>query len=122
MFVSQALQVAVVSLAFGAFFAVFGALAIGPETLQAWIGTAGNEVLPRFDLFGHPIRVTEELLRVSAVIAAFTGLYFAIAVLTDETYRQEFLDDLVSELRETFRLRLEYLRARGPRGSAAPAS
>jgi hypothetical protein len=117
MFVSQALQVAVVSLAFGAFFAVFGALAIGPDVLKAWTGTTGSEVIPTFDLFGHPITVTEELLRVSGVIAAFTGLYFAIAVLTDETYRKEFLDELVGELRDTFRLRAEYLQRPG-----APAS
>jgi hypothetical protein len=118
MFVSQALQVLVVSLAFGLFFAVFGALAIGADTLEAWIGTTGNEVIPSFDLFGHPITITEELLRVSGVIAVFTGLYFAIAVLTDETYRQEFLDELVGELRDTFRLRVEYLRRLGD----APAS
>ena len=117
MFVSQALQVAVVSLAFGAFFAAFGALAIGPDVLKAWIGTTGNEVIPSFDLFGQTITVTEELLRVSGVIAVFTGLYFAIAVLTDESYRQEFLDELVGELRETFRLRAEYLREIGARAS-----
>jgi hypothetical protein len=113
MFVSQALQVAVVSVAFGGFFAAFGALAIGPDVLKAWIGTTGNEVIPSFDLFGQTITVTEELLRVSGVIAVFTGLYFAIAVLTDETYRQEFLDELVGELRDTFRLRAEYLRQLG---------
>ena len=115
MFVSQALQVLVVSLAFGLFFAVFGALAISADTLKAWIGTTGNEVIPTFDVFGHPITITEELLRVSGVIAVFTGLYFAIAVLTDESYRKEFLEELVGELRDTFRLRAEYLlRLAGP--------
>jgi hypothetical protein len=34
-------------------------------------------------------------------------------VLTDSTYREEFLEDIVGELRETFRLRTEYLRLRG---------
>ena len=44
-------------------------------------------------------------------IAAFGGVYYAIAVLTDSTYREEFLEDIVGELRETFALRAEYLSA-----------
>ncbi len=42
--------------------------------------------------------------------AAFTGLYFAISMLTDDVYRREFLDELTSEMRESFRQRAEYLR------------
>jgi hypothetical protein len=57
--------------------------------------------------------VTEELLRVSGGIAAFSGLYYAIAVLTDATYREEFLDELTEEMGDTFRARAEYLAARG---------
>ena len=49
----------------------------------------------------------------SGAIAAFGGVYYAIAVLTDSTYREEFLEDIVGELRETFRLRTEYLALRG---------
>ncbi len=36
MFVGQALQILVVSLAIGAFFVVFGALAVGPDVREAW--------------------------------------------------------------------------------------
>ena len=49
----------------------------------------------------------------SGAIAAFGGVYYAIAVLTDSTYREEFLEDIVGELRETFALRTEYLALRG---------
>jgi hypothetical protein len=56
--------------------------------------------------------ITRELLRVSIGLAAFSGLYYAIAVLNDPAYRQEFLDDLTREMRETFRLRGEYLQRR----------
>jgi hypothetical protein len=35
-------------------------------------------------------------------------------VLTDATYREEFLDDLQVSLRETFRDRARYLEARAP--------
>jgi len=113
MFVSQALQVLVVSAAMAVFFVVFGALAIGPEVLDSWLGNQGTAIGPTLELLGGQITITEELLRVSGAIAAFGGVYYAIAVLTDSTYREEFLEDIVGELRETFRLRTEYLRLRG---------
>jgi hypothetical protein len=113
MFVSQALQVLVVSLALGVFFVIFGALTISPEVLDAWIGSRGTAIGPSLDLFGGRLRITEQLLRVSGAIAAFGGVYYAIAVLTDSTYREEFLEGIVGELRETFALRTEYLSLRG---------
>jgi hypothetical protein len=113
MFVSQALQVLVVSLAMAAFFVIFGALTIGPEVRESWIGSTGTAVGPSLELLGGRLTVTEELLRVSGAIAAFGGVYYAIAVLTDSTYREEFLEDIVGELRETFALRADYLALRG---------
>jgi hypothetical protein len=108
MFTSHALQVLVVSAAMGGFFVVFGAIAVRPEVLNSWIGTAGDELVA-FDFLGERARVTAELLRVSGAIAAFSGLYYAIAVLTDATYRAQFLDRLNGELRETFEQRTRYL-------------
>ena len=46
-------------------------------------------------------------------LAAFSGFYFAIAIFTDSTYRGEFLDEMTSEMRDTFRERAEYCRLRG---------
>jgi hypothetical protein len=109
LFVSQALQVLVVSLAIAAFFVAVGLIAID-ETLQdAWLGDPAH-VLVRLDVLSVKAVVTEELLRVSGAIAAFTGLYFAISMLTDEVFRREFVDELTAELRATFRARVEYLR------------
>ena len=108
MFTSHALQVLVVSVAMGGFFVLFGAIAIRPEVLHTWIGTDGNQLIA-FDFLGERAQVTEELLRVSGAIAAFSGLYYAIAVLTDATYRAQFLDRLNGELRETFEQRARYL-------------
>lgn len=108
MFTSHALQVLVVSLAMGGFFVLFGAIAVRPEVLHTWIGTNGDELIA-FDFLGERARVTVELLRVSGAIAAFSGLYYAIAVLTDATYRAQFLDRLNGELRETFQQRARYL-------------
>jgi len=108
MFVSQALQVLVVTAAVGAFFTAFGALAVGAGVRESWIGSAGDELLT-LAISGERLTITTELLKVSAGIAAFSGLYYAIAVLTDSTYREEFLEDLTDEMRETFRQRAEYL-------------
>jgi hypothetical protein len=111
MFVSQGLQVLVVAALVGLFFVAFGALAITPGVVEAWIG--------------HPPRAiagnastSVELLKVSSGLAAFSGLYYAIAVLSDATYREEFLADLQTSLRETFADRARYLQAR----AAAAAS
>jgi hypothetical protein len=112
LFVSQGLQVLVVAVGVGLFFVVFGALAVGPAVRTSWIGSAGN-VLWHVGVLGHRVEVTEELLRVAAAIAAFSGLYYAIATLTDALYRQEFLEALTTELRRTFQARSEYLRLRG---------
>jgi hypothetical protein len=117
LFVSQALQVLFVSLAVGAFFVLFGLLAIDQEVLRSWIG-GGGHVLVSFDVGGDHLELTGELLRVSSAIAAFTGLYFAIAMLTDSTYRAEFLDGLTAEMRDSFRARAEYLKLRGRSASA----
>ena len=87
------------------------------------------------------VRVTVELLRVSAGIAALSGLYYSVAVLTDSTYREEFLEELTGDLRAVFADRARYLelkrrdaatrrsgpprrqrslKARGPRSRGAP--
>ena len=120
LFVSQALQVLLVSLAVGAFFIVVGTMLIDAGVLESWIGSSGD-VLITIHFLGIDGIVTEELLRVSGAIAAFTGLYFAISMLTDDVYRREFLDELTSEMRDTFRARAEYLRARRSLRSAAAA-
>ncbi len=111
LFTSQAIQVFVVGLAIGLFFIAFGLLMIGLEVRESWLGNAGS-VLVALELLGQRVELTSELLRVSAGIAALASLYFAIAVLTDSTYREEFLDEITTELAETFALRAEYLELR----------
>ncbi len=115
--VSQAVQVLIVSLTIGLFFVAFGMLAIDEGVRMEWLDTAGNNLVS-VSIGGDRFELTEELLRVSAGLAAFSGFYFAVAMLTDSTYREEFLDELTGEMRETFRARAEYLRLRG---AAAPA-
>ncbi|MBA2523196.1 MAG: hypothetical protein H0V25_07675 [Solirubrobacterales bacterium] len=111
LFTSQAVQVLAVSLMIAAFFVLFGAIAINETVRESWIGT-GGDVLLRLTILGEQFELTSELLKVAAGLAAFTGLYFAIAMLTDSTYRDEFLEEVTAELRSVFRVRDEYLRLR----------
>jgi hypothetical protein len=56
--------------------------------------------------------VSATLVKVAAGIAIFTGLYYSISLMTDATYRTEFLDNITAELRELFTDRKQYLALR----------
>jgi hypothetical protein len=109
--IRQALQVFVVSVGVGLFFVAFGAVAVGGDVRAAWDVTDGMWSY-RLELFGNEILITEALLRVAAGMAAITGLYYAISILTDATYREEFLEDVTEEMRGMFETRARYLELR----------
>jgi hypothetical protein len=112
LFVSQAVQVLIVSLLIGAFFVVFGVLALDLAVQEEWLGHPAAEILS-VTVAGETFRLTEQLLQVAGGLAAFSGFYFAVAMLTDSTYREEFLTELTDEMRTSFKARAEYLRLRG---------
>jgi hypothetical protein len=99
--ITQAFQVLLLALAVFAFFIVFGAVAMKPSVLEAWIGE------PLTFVWGT---VSVELLQVSTFLAAFSGLYFAVYAVTDETYRREFFTEVLGELEQALRVRVRYLR------------
>jgi hypothetical protein len=111
LFVTQALQILLVAVAVGAFFVAFGALAVSPDATKSWIGSEGRQLLA-VSVGDIHLRVTVELLRVSAAIAAFSGLYYSVAALTDSTYREEFLEELTGDLRSVLADRVAYLELR----------
>jgi hypothetical protein len=111
LFVSQSVQILLVALAVAIFFLAFGLLTVNSDLIEGWIRTA-PQVLFGFELGDRQAEMTTELLRVAGAIASFTGLYFAISMLTDDLYRREFLSQITDEMEETFRMRTEYLRLR----------
>lgn len=115
---SQGLQVVLVTLLLGAFYVAFGLLTITPEVMQSWLGHDGD-LLVRFGLLGRDVRLTAELLKISAFLASFSGLYFTVVLVTDATYREEFFDEILVELRQTFAVRAVYLAARRRHASAS---
>ncbi len=103
------LQVLSASMIVGAFFLVFGVLALDAGVIAAWI-----EGEPRIlaELGWPPgAVVTGELLRVAIFLAAFSGFYFTISVLTNREFRDEFFEDIVGEVRQACAVRVVYLGA-----------
>ena len=115
MFVSQGIQVLLVSLMIALFLSVFGVLVVDDRLRTEWLGYPGHELL-HLHLLGERLELTSELLRVAVGLGAFSGFYFAIAMFTDSTYREEFLGELTSEMRRSFKDRAEYLRLRARLG------
>jgi hypothetical protein len=111
LFVSQALQVLLVSAGVAAFFVVLGALAVSDEVRESWIGGNGN-VLFTVPLLGSNVELTEELLRVAGGLAALSGLSYAVQMQTDDTYRRLFFEEVEREMRASFKARADYVRAR----------
>lgn len=107
---SQGLQILLVALLIGAFFVLFGMLTMRVPTIEAWTGGPVH-VLADLHVWGQPAPITEELLRVAGFLAAFSGLYFTVVAVTDETYRGEFYEDVVAEVREVMAVRAAYLAA-----------
>jgi hypothetical protein len=112
---SQGLQVLVVGTVLGLFFVLFGVLAVTPAVVESWLGHPGD-ALVEWEVAGNPLVVTTELLKLSGFLAAFGALYFSVTLVTDTTYREEFFEEVLAELRQTFAVRAVYL---GLRASAA---
>jgi hypothetical protein len=105
---SQGLQVLMVSALIGSFFVLLGALLVDVTTTNQWVQPLEANVLATLTLGGRELVVTEELLRVAGFLTAFTSLNFTVYLLTDETYRREFRNEVVAELRQAFAVRAAY--------------
>jgi hypothetical protein len=100
--VSQALQVLLLSVAMFAFFVVFGAVAIRADVIESW-----THVPPTAFVSGIPV-LTHELVRVSTFLAAFSGLYFTVYAVSDDTYRTQFFGSLMKQLHRAVGVRTVY--------------
>jgi len=97
--VAQMVQVALLSVAMFGFFLAFGLVAMDPAVVESWIGHPPEEVLGP---------VNRELVQVSTFLAAFSGLYFAVYAVTDETYRRQFFTSITDELQRAVSARVAY--------------
>lgn len=108
MLISQGVQVLLVVAVVFAFITAFGFLAVKESTVAGWTGGDPN-VLVQATLSGRSLVITEELLRVAGFLATFAGLNFTVYVVTDTTYRAEFREEVVAEIRQAFAVREIYL-------------
>jgi len=115
--VAQVVQVVVLALAVFSFFMVFGSIVMKHSVQEAWTG-GQIHALPVAD------NLSVELVQVSIFLAAFSGLYFTVTVLTDDTYRAQFFTGAMSELDQAVGVRAAYLalRAREGRDEVSPHS
>ena len=60
-------------------------------------------------LFGIDIELTAELLRVSGFLAAFAVVYFSVYTTTESSLREEFYEDIITEVRQNLAVRARYL-------------
>lgn len=111
---SQAIVITVVAVSLFAFFLVFGFLAVPQSTIGSWTQADVN-VLWEAALGGRELVVSEQLLRVAAFLGAFSGMYFTVFITTDATYRDEFGQDAIPEIRQALAVRLAYRFAAAPR-------
>src|SRR5690606_16359986 len=106
---AQAVQAVLVTVAVFAFFTVFGTVAIRPEVIDAWLGDIPVDPVVTFALFDHELQVTTALLHVSGFVAVIAGFSFTVSMVTDATYREDFLDEVVGQVRQALGVRAAYL-------------
>jgi hypothetical protein len=99
--VAQTLQVLLLAVAVLVFFLVFGSVVMQDAVVRSWVG--------------HPVSgvpglggLTAPLLKVSVFLAGFSGLYFTVYAVTDETYRQQFFTSVTRELERAVAVRAVY--------------
>jgi hypothetical protein len=115
---SQFLQVLLVCVLVFVFLLAFGALVVTEPVARGFIDSQPH-VLASLDLWGRHLVITEELLRVTGFLTVFSGLYFAVTAQTDETYRREFIGEILDEMRRSLAVRAVYLEARKPSAATA---
>jgi hypothetical protein len=113
--ISEMLQVVFVSTAIWLFYVVLGSLLVNAAVREAWL-LRPDDVILTIAWFGDQVQVNEPLLRVATGVAAFVGLYYAVTILVDAAYRDQFVDSMTEELRDTFHRRSEYLELQRKRG------
>ncbi|WP_224276794.1 hypothetical protein [Nocardioides lacusdianchii] len=106
--VIQAVQVLLLSVTVFVFFMLFGSLVMEPETQASWIGKDVS------DLRNAPVisSVSVSLMKVSLFLASFSGFYFTVSAVTDDTYRRQFFSVVESQLERAVGMRAVYLATR----------
>jgi hypothetical protein len=104
--VIQTVQVLLLSITVFAFFMLFGSLVMQTQTQESWTGL---ETIRQAPFLPH---VSVSLMKVSLFLASFSGFYFTVSAVTDETYRRQFFSVVESQLERAVGMRAVYLAMR----------
>jgi hypothetical protein len=104
--VIQSVQVLLLAVTVFVFFMLFGSLVMETETQLAWTGA---ETVGQAPFLSH---VSLSLVKVSLFLASFSGFYFTVSAVTDETYRRQFFSVVESQLERAVGMRAVYLASR----------
>ena len=87
-------------------------LTVREETILQWttLDILGDAELLRLGLFGNDIVLTTLHLIAAGFVAAFSGLQFAVSLVTDDAYQEQFVAESNDEVREALAVRAAYLR------------
>ena len=99
--IAQGVQVLLLALSVFAFFLVFGALVMDGAVQESWT----QSPIHAADFLDN---VSLELVQVSVFLAAFSGLYFTVYAVTDDTYRRQFYTSVTDELERAVAVRAVY--------------
>ncbi len=100
--VIQTIQVVLLSVTVFVFFMLFGSLVMETKTQLAWTGA---ETVGEAPLLSN---VSLSLMKVSLFLASFSGFYFTVSAVTDETYRRQFFSVVETELERAVGMRAVY--------------
>ena len=100
----------VTGLIFG-FYVLFGVLTVREDTILQWttLDDTASVTLGSFSAGGERIILSALHLVTAGMVASFSGLQFAVSLVTDENYRAEFVEDSNNEVREALAVRSAYL-------------
>ena len=107
--VIQSVQVLLLSTTVFVFFMLFGSLVMETDTQLAWTQLKTLDEVPGLS------HVTWSLLKVSLFLASFSGFYFTVSAVTDDTYRRQFFSVVESQLERAVGMRAVYLATRAHR-------
>ena len=104
----QAVQILLVVIGLTSLFVLFGFFTMEAATIERWMATDEVDVLATGMLGDRELILTEQLLRVSIFLGAFSGMYFTVLLTTDATYREEISDRVGPQIRQALAVRTAY--------------
>jgi hypothetical protein len=104
--VIQTAQVVLLSVTVFVFFMLFGSLVMEPKTQMSWTGLDSIAQAP---FLSH---VSLPLIKVSLFLASFSGFYFTVSAVTDDTYRRQFFSAVEAQLERAVGMRAVYVALR----------